>query len=195
MEIDGLQTSVQTGINNPGARDFLPIDGNDIEGIEIDLSLLLADGLTLDLGYGYLDTALGASEVTSPAGTFALVDVMSYAPENSFTAALDYQRDMSNGQLGFNLSYSYQDEFSGSVNAADDVMQDSYGLFDAALSWSNIKLASVSGSFKVLLWGKNLADEEYTVLGGGAWSTFGAGEVFTFGERRTYGLTVTYFYD
>ena len=54
MELDGLQSSVQTGAT-PGQRDFLPIDGNTIEGVELDLTLLLTESLSLRFDYGYLD--------------------------------------------------------------------------------------------------------------------------------------------
>lgn len=194
MDIDGLQTSVQTG-TTPGARDFLPIDDNSIDGLEIDLSLMLIEGLTLDLSYGYLDTDLGAVVVDSPAGSFGLINSMVFAPETSYTVGLDYQQPVSNGELGFNLNYGYQDSFEGSLNADDNYTHGSYGLLGTAVSWSNLKVGSIPGHLKLLLWGKNLTDEKYTVSGGAAWSAFGAGEVLTFGDPRSYGLTVSYSFD
>ncbi|WP_101756839.1 TonB-dependent receptor [Oceanicoccus sp. KOV_DT_Chl] len=195
MTIDGNQTSVQTG-STPGERDFIGIDDNKIKGVEVDLSLLLAEGLTLDLGYSYLDTELGEDVVDSgtSAGSFALIETFAYAPENSFTAALDYAQPLTNGDLYWSINYSYQDEFSGSVNQADNVIEDAYGLWGASVAWDNINLGSMDGHLKLLLWGKNLADEEYTASGGGAWAAFGSSEVFVFGDPRTYGLTVSYIY-
>jgi len=48
--------------------------------------------------------------------------------------------------------------------------------------------------FRLLLWGKNLTDEEYGIVRTIAWSTFGATDVQTFGDPRTVGLTLSYMY-
>ena len=194
MDIDGLQSSVQTG-STPGERDFLPIDNNTVDGMELDLSLLLTEGLTLSAGYSYLDTELGADSVDSPAGTFMFTDGFAYAPENSYNVGLEYFTALPNGDLAMTINYSYQDEFLSSINAEDEFVHDDHGMLGASLSWSYIKLSQLDGSFKLLLWGKNLTDEEYTVSGGRAWEVFGTGEVLTFGDPRTYGLTLSYVYD
>lgn len=194
MEIDGNQTSVQTGAT-PGARDFLPIDDNSVDGVEFDLSLLLSEGLALNVGYAYLDTELGAEFVDSPAGRFYLTDTFAYAPESSYSLALDYNTALPNGELSLGVTYSYQDEFSSSVNEADSFVHDDYGLWGASANWGNIRIANLDGNFQLLLWGKNLTDEKYTLGGGTAWSVFGTSEVLTFGGPRTFGLTVSYIYD
>lgn len=193
MELDGLQTSIQTG-GTPGERDFLPIDDNTIDGAELDLTLLIVEGLTFSFNYGYLDTELGEDSIDTPEQTFELVPEMSYSPEHSYSMALDYYRAMSNGELGFNINYGYQDEVSTSVNDLDNTTLDDYGLWGAAISWSDIKLGNMPGSIRFLLWGKNLADEEYGTVSTAAWSFFGASEVVTFGDPRSYGLTASYIY-
>ena len=58
---------------------------------------------------------MGEDQIDTPAGTFFLVEEMSYAPENSFTASLDYARPLSNGLLSGRVGYNYQDESSTSV--------------------------------------------------------------------------------
>ena len=193
MELDGLQSSVQTG-STPGQRDFLPIDENTIKGLEFDLTLLLTEGLSLRFDYGYLDTELGEDSLDSPAGTFSFVDVMSYAPETSYTASLDYSLPLNNGVLDFNLNYAYRDEVSTSINVNDSTTIDDYNVWGAAVSWSDISLGNTPGSLRVMLWGKNLGDEEYGIISTGAWSVFGVSEVTTFGDPRTYGVTLSYIY-
>jgi len=193
MELDGLQTSVQTGAT-PGERDFLPLDGNTIQGFEFDLGLLLAEDLTLSFNYGYLDTELGAESIDSAAGTFMLSDEMSFAPETSYTASLDYSLALDNGALNFNLNYAYKDEVSSSTSAADETIIDDYNVLGAAVSWSDIHLGDTSGSMTLMLWGKNLTDEEYANVAVSSWDIFGAGTTTIFGEPRTIGLTVSYSY-
>ena len=193
MELDGLQASIQTG-STPGDRDFLPIDDNTIEGLELDLTLLLTESLSFNFNYGYLDTEMGEDSVDSPAGTFFFTDVFAYAPETSYSASLDYSVPLDNGNLGFNLNYAYQDEVTASINANDGAAIDDYDVWGAAAIWSDIYLGNIPGSLKFMLWGKNLGDEEYKTIAIGAWNAFGATEVSTFGDPRTYGLTVSYIY-
>lgn len=194
MELDGLQTSIQTDPVSPGGRDFLPIDGNEITGAEMDLTLLLTEGLTLTASYGYLDTELGEDSVDSPAGTYQLIDEFAPAPENSYALSLAYRRALSNGEFGATLDYGWQDEVYTSVNVSDATVIDDYGLLGASLSWSDIRIANLEGSFRVLAWGRNLLDEEYGLVNTAAWSTFGAANVQTYGDPRTYGVTLTYLY-
>jgi iron complex outermembrane receptor protein len=195
MDIDGLQTSAQTG-NTAGERDFFPIDGNSIDGLEMDMTVLLGEGLTLNLGYGYMDSELGQDSVVSVDGTEQpLTGVFSFAPEYSYSIGLNYDRSLAFGELSAGITYGYQDEFFASNNESIAVLHDGYGLWGASLNLADIRLGNLGGAFRVLLWGKNLADEEYTVSGGKSFSLFGAEEVLTFGDPRTYGVTVSYLYD
>jgi iron complex outermembrane receptor protein len=193
MEMDGLQTSIQTG-GTPGERDFLPIDDNTIQGLEFDFVYAVSGNITASLSYGYLDTELGEDAVETVAGTFNLVDVYAYAPEHSGTVALDYNLPLKNGGLGAHLGYSYQDESEASVNAADGAIINDRNLLDASISWYDVRLGDLPGALKLQLWGKNLTDDEYYVVNTAAWAFVGANEVATFGDPRTYGLTLTYDY-
>lgn len=195
MEIDGLQTSIQTDPISPGGRDFLPIDNNETLGVEVDTNVLLAEGLTFSFSYGYLDTELGQSTLIADVGLSAEVnESQPYAPEHSFYTAFDYLIPVDNGALNFNLNYGWQDEVSSNVLLDGNFIVDSYGLLGAAASWSEIRLGSLPGSLRLLLWGRNLLDEEYGSSGQTALEPFGADETQVFGEPRTYGLTLTYRY-
>ena len=129
-----------------------------------------------------------------PTTIFELIDDFAAAPENSYSVTLDYRRPLSNGELGFNVSYGWQDKVWTSVNVTDTTRLDDYGLMGAALSWSDIQIGNMPGSMRAMLWGRNLTDEEYGLTNTGAWSTFGASEVQTFGDPQTYGVTLSYLY-
>ena len=194
MELDGLQISAQTG-STPGQRDYLPIDDNTIDGLELDLTLMITERLRLRLDYGYLDAEFGQDSVDSPAGTYYFTDTFAYAPENTFTASLDYHFPLKNGDLDINLNYAYRDETHTEIDREQSVGIDDYGLWGGAITWSEISLGEgIPGTLKLMLWGKNLGDEEYALISVGAWSIFGASEVTTFGDPRTYGLTLSYQY-
>ena len=195
MKIDGLQTSVQTDPISPGGRDFLPIDGSKIYGAEADINLLVTDGLTWTLSYGYLDTRVGEDSVTAANGlTEAMEDEMPYAPRNSLFTALDYSMPMGPGTLGLNVNYGWQDKSESSTNSSGNLQADSYGLLGGAVSWSGLSLGSVPGELRFLFWGRNLLDKTYDATGNTALQPFGADEAVIFGEPRTYGFTVTYTY-
>ncbi len=194
MDIDGLQSSVQTDPVTPAGRDFLPVDDNEVQGAEFELDLLLMEGLTFTAAYGYLDTELGQDKIETPIGDVELIDEFSQAPEHSYTLALDYNRSLAMGELGLNINWGWQDDSNTSVNASDNTVIEDYGLLGAALRWSDIRFTGMAGAFQVLVWGKNLTDEEYGLVNTAAWTTFGASNVQTFGDPRTYGVTLSYLY-
>jgi iron complex outermembrane receptor protein len=195
MEIDGLQTSIQTDPISPGGRDFLPVDNNEILGMEIDMNLLLTEGLMFSFSYGFLDTELGESALTADAGlTEDINDAMPYAPDHSFFTALDYTQHFGQGLLGLSVNYGWQDDVDTSVTDNGNYAVESYGLLGAAVSWSELSMASIPGTFRLLLWGRNLLDKEFGMSGQTALEPLGADETQIFGEPRSYGVTLTYQY-
>jgi len=195
MHIDGLQTSIQTDPISPGGRDFLPTDENEIYGAEFDISLLVTEGLTFNVDYGFLDTRVGEDSATTANGlTELLLDDMPYAPRHSISTALNYNMPLGPGTLDLNTNYGWRDDAATSINESGDLPLASYGLLGAAVSWSGLALGQVPGELRLLLWGRNLLDEEYGESGQTALQPLGADKTQMFGEPRTYGMTVTYTY-
>lgn len=197
MDIDGFQASIQTG-PTAGDRDFFGIDNTEIKGVEIDVTLLLFEGLVATVGYGHLDTELGAdnsSGLQSGSGTplaTTFTDSIAYAPENSVTASLDYVMSLDLAELGFFIGYSYQDGSVTSINVADDAPLDDRGLIDANISLRGIEVGA--GDVSLSLWGKNLTDQEYRIIDSASLAGQGISSWATYGDPRTYGLTLTYEY-
>lgn len=192
-EMDGAQTSVQTGAS-PNARDFLPLDDNIFKGVEFDLEAQLTDSLRLGLSYSYLSTKAGADYIDSAVGRTFLIDEFPSAPRHSVAASLNHDIDLPNGRLSSALNYSFQDEVQSSINLTDNTTLPSYSLLSASVTWKEIRLSGVDGEFSIQLWGRNLLDEEYAVVSTASWASFGAAEVTTFGDPRTYGVTLGYSY-
>lgn len=198
MDIDGFQASVQTG-STSGDRDFTPVDGTEIKGWELDVTALLTEGLTLSLGVGLLDTQMGLDEIETllQDGTVQITDVVSeiaYAPDRSFTASLDYTRDLGFSELDVHLGYAYQDEAVTSLNVFDNLNTDQRGLLDASIRFSGIEIGPAT--LNVSLWGKNLSDQEYILVNTGSLRALFPGNALgfpvwtTWGDPRTFGLTV-----
>ncbi|GAB5449824.1 MAG: TonB-dependent receptor [Halioglobus sp.] len=203
MEYEGYQQSVQTG-RNAGERDFINIDDADIAGLEFDLTAALTDSLTGTLSYGYLDAKFGTDTVSyeqiddnAASGvstvTEELTENLALAPEHSITASLDYLRPLSFGVLQANVNMQYQDEANGGVQIPTGVLNDRT-LLAATLGIADIALGN-AGTLRISLWGENLLDEEYHIgnIRQATFDTLGfTSGLATFGDPRTYGITLEY---
>lgn len=192
-EMDGSQTAVVTG-NSPSERDFLPLDDNVFKGFEADVQAQISSSLRLGLSYSYIDTRTGARYIDSSAGRTMLSGKFPNAPRHSLSATLNHSMNLPNGRLSSALNYSYQDQTITSINVADNSVLPSYSLLGATVTWDEIKAFDLDGEFSIRLWGHNLLDKEYALITAGSWSAFGAAEMTTFGDPRTYGVTLAYSY-
>jgi iron complex outermembrane receptor protein len=206
MEYGDYQQSVSTG-TNPGERDFVNIDDADIQGLELDFSVAVTDELTGSISYGYLNSNFGPESITylgidanSPTGlsprTNQLTDDLALAPKHSATISLDYTRAVSFGLFSANINAQYQSKTNSGVVEPTGYL-DKRTLLGATLSLSDIQLGAGYGALKVLLWGKNLTDEEYFIgsIRQAAFDDLGFVDgVATFGDPRTYGITLEYEY-
>lgn len=202
MEIDGFQASVQTGFTT-GDRDFTPIDGNEVTGLEMDLTAILVENLELSLSYGYLDTQRGIRQIETltAAGILQITEVepeFSYAPENSYTVALDYRTSSSIGDWSFHLAYAYQDGTVTSLNVFDNLPLDDRGLFNANVTLANVAVGGAN--LRLSLWGKNLADQEYRIVNAASLQAVFPGGLLglspwtTWGDPRTWGASIEFVY-
>ena len=206
MDYGDYQQSVPTG-NNPGERDFVNIDSADIKGIELELTVAVTERLTGNISYGYLNSSFGPESITylgldanAPDGlsprTDRLTDDLAFAPSHSATLSLDYAHPLSFGLLTANINAQYQSKTNSGVVEPTGYL-DKRTLLGATLSLSEIQLGSSYGALKVLLWGKNLTDEEYFIgnIRQAAFDDLGFVDgVATFGDPRTYGITLEYEY-
>ncbi|MCB1704590.1 MAG: TonB-dependent receptor [Halioglobus sp.] len=204
MDYGDYQQSVPTG-NNPGERDFVNIDNADIKGLELELTAAFTEQLTGNISYGYLNSSFGPEAITylgldasAPGGLSArtdrLTDDLALAPKHSATVSLDYSRQVSFGLLTANINAQYQSKANSGVVEPSGTL-DKRTLLGATLSLSEIRPGGDYGALKVLLWGKNLTDEEYFVgnIRQTAFDDLGFVDgVATFGDPRTYGITLEY---
>ena len=133
-------------------------DAAHTQGLEIEVRALLADGLTLDLGYGYLeaefDNFKGAIDTN---GDLFEADgnTIPLAPENTFTAGLEYAFDLMGGEAWVRTDYSFiDDQFTSADNASERVI-DSFELW-------NVRIGYEATRYSVQAFVENLADEEYS---------------------------------
>lgn len=193
QDYQDLQVRLASG---PGQTSFRNASDASIDGFEIDVVALLSDGLRLEAGYSNIDAtyedyvAFAATTAACPGGRFDAAamtcdlsgNVLSRAPEDSLTTAVQYTSDLANGgEFIGRVSYSYDSEQF--YNDQNDIGHDDIENVDAFLAY-----VTPNGNWKVKLWGKNLTDERYfTNL-----NPLGGGLIATPNVPRTYGVTFSY---
>ncbi|MEP5763226.1 MAG: TonB-dependent receptor [Halieaceae bacterium] len=166
------------------------------QGIELDMVAVLADGLVMDLTYGYLDADfdeyLARDPATDQEVDISNVTTVARTPENTANIGLQYDfAAFSFGSLSARVDATYTDDFTfhpfqNRFDSADDRW-----LIGARLSLNDISLGN-AGDLRVSAWGKNLTDEEYREWGIDFDSLGYAGNVY--GQPRTYGLDLVYYF-
>jgi iron complex outermembrane receptor protein len=159
-------------------------------GIELDAVAILAEGLIMDLTYGYLDSEfdeyLALDPATDQEVDISNVTTVGRSPEHTANIGLQYDfAPFSFGALSARVDANYVDEFvfhpfQNQYDTADDRW-----LFNARVSLNEVALGDY-GMLRVSAWGKNLTDEEYEEWGIDFASLGFAGN--TFGRARTYGV-------
>ena len=195
----------------PGSLAAVNLAGDaEVQGVELEMNWLLAEGLSLSGTLTYLDGEFTEDvPVTGPAGTeLSVVDgqAMLRAPDWAGTLGLDYVVPMAGlGELRFNFSYKYSDSHrisnatteslggNGIDYRESDLESGSYDLLASRISY-----ISASEQWTVSIWGTNLTDESYrdddyievaNAVYEGLAST---ARVYSRNEPRMYGLEIQY---
>lgn len=176
---DDIQVNIQSDPADITRTDVLNAGKATIKGAELDVTAVPTDGLTLTLGYGYLDA--GYDKIIDAAGR-NVADRFTYvqAPRHTVTTSLEYVFPPTPiGTVSAFAGYSFQDKKFSSSTDRRYIVGD-YGLLNARLTLSDIQAAG--GEWSVALFGRNLTDKEYYI------DHFNAGLPGAFfGEPRTYG--------
>ncbi len=157
------------------------VDGLDGQGIELELSWVPIDGLTLGVNGAWLDAEFKRT-VTDTGDLKGNRPVVSPEYSGSFTMAWRSPQ-FAWGSLGLNWLSAWQDEVFFSVLNLEEQSQDSYWRHDGRLSWF-----SSNDRWRVDVFGRNLANEGYVIFQ----DDVGAGLVSRRGEPRFVGAAVNF---
>lgn len=129
-----------------------------IRGAEVELVIVLAEGLTLNAVYGHLDPRyLDVGRVPG----ITLASRFQRTPSHSYSASMDYKSSFRWGTLELHGDYSYRSKEQFQIVAALND-QAAYGLLGARLT-----LRTREDRFSVALFGTNLIDQRYRTAGRG----------------------------
>jgi len=164
-----------------------------IDGVEVELAYVATDRLKFDANFGYIDARYdeftgfdanggGYDPATDPAAAKRLK--FERVPDFNYMLAGTYTLPLSGGgSLAFRASYDFRDSYFNDALNSPIIEQDGYGLVDASVTYRN-----ADGRLRVMLFGKNLADEDYfdfALVNTLTTQTWG-------GAPRTWGLRVSY---
>jgi len=129
-----------------------------ISGVEIEGSVLLTQGLSLQYSASFLDA--GFDEYLIGEVDVADDRTIQNTPEEMVFVGLNYNLDAFSGNMLLNTNYSWKGDIQQFEAPNPDFDQEAYGLWNASVVWT-----SNSEAWMVGLHGKNLADEEYATAG------------------------------
>lgn len=170
----------------------------EIYGFDLDGEFVMTDHLSLSAGFAYTHARFKsfpiADFVVPVNGCVPVLGgvctgsangkTLPFTPTTTFNVGADYEVNLPGGSsLALNATYYRSSRFFG---ASDNVTyQPAYDIVNASVTWTD-----ASGRLSARAWGKNLGKTLYTTMI--LQST--AGNVFAYGEPRTYGLTLGYRY-
>ena len=144
-----------------------------MEGLEMDFTWVLTEGLSLRGNIGLLDASYDDFLTSSATGTVDLSGVsLRRAPDMTAGLGMVFERQMAEGHwFVATVNYTWKDDYyiSASADGGDKTIPaalggagyvdnpskvDAFGLLDASINWE-------TENFTISLFGKNLTDETY----------------------------------
>ncbi len=159
-----------------------------IKGAELEIRMVPLPGLHIGLNYTYLDGDI-PDQPNPLAGGILQPFTMPQTPEHAGSVTVDYSfPPTSIGTIALHADMTATDTYSYVAFGTQDL--DSYALFNAKATLTDIPLGNNGHNLQISFWVKNLTDEAYVVNG------FPVAQdllnTVTYGQPRTYGLDLTY---
>jgi len=132
-----------------------------IQGLEAEVQWLPMSGLLLNLTYGLIDAKYTRLDPAANTSGIFLSNKFANTPRNSLSAGADYTQRITGGSaLAWHADYSWKSEIYHDATNTPILKQDSLGILNANLTWTN-----PGGQWSLGVGGDNLTDERYIVSG------------------------------
>ncbi|GAB2683195.1 TonB-dependent receptor [Aliiglaciecola aliphaticivorans] len=168
-----LQTSGST------TNGFTRINAGDVEtyGLETNITWQATDDLTIDAFVGLLEAKY--TSITEEASFFIEEDFdLKQAPPVSYGVNFNYVKELGDGQLIYNVQYSYTDDQYNDLATTELIKRQATDILNARIAYK----WGTEVEYNVALWAKNALDEEYA-----ASATTGNLAIYP-GDPRTLGI-------
>ncbi len=154
----------------------------DINGLELELTAIISENFSLELGYGYTDASY--TSINPVPGLSSAINEDSKlvnTPENTLSLGLEYAAQLASKALTFRVDYSYTDEIFNDSQNSPFLYQDAANFVNASAR------LDLTDNSEVVLWAENIGDERVIVSGN---SNYGLGFHSAVPNRpREYGIT------
>ncbi len=181
-------TDVQVTLFETGGGPLTQNAGEaEVQGIELELTALIGERLTLGLAAGYTDAEyteinLPTTDITQPIGTDT---ELPNTPEFTYSINAEYGFDLGGGELVLRANYFYSDDVQNDAQNSVFLFQDSYYLLNASVTYTG-----ASQNWDLVVYADNLTDERFITSGD---SNFGLGfHEANYNPPREYGVTARY---
>ena len=156
-----------------------------VTGLETELTWVPTQNFRLLTNITVLDAVY--DEFANPGGGEAFTgNKLPYAPDLKYYVSAQYLLELGDGNLTFDVDYTYvDDQFTDPGNLAVDAI-DSYSFFGGRVAYM-----PASGAWELAVWGRNLGDEEFTKVNN---DNFLGTPRTVWGDPRLYGVTFSYFF-
>lgn len=155
-----------------------------IMGLEVDVQLLVADGLRLSAGYGLTD-----NKIQRVVGDDASLYTLPYASKHTLTGTIDWDIVKTDaGTLNLSVDGYSRTHFVSNARYLPFRRIPGYELANARLSFSGDDWLIRGAKVTVAGWVRNLFDKEYAKESFSSFSGVHASRLTTYGLPRTYGL-------
>ncbi|MEQ5787194.1 TonB-dependent receptor [Erythrobacter sp. NFXS35] len=151
-----------------------------LKGFELETVIAPIDGFRIDAAVGYTDSAF--ENVPATVGPIN-GNRLPFSPEWTVSLAAQYDIVTSAGTFTPRLDYRLQSEVFFTAFNLPLERQESYGLLNARLGWTD-----VAERFNVAVFAQNLTDEEYFTFGQDALATQGVAYSYL-GRPREFGVS------
>ena len=170
---------------------------SNIKGLELDASIRPLEGLTLSVGYAYLDTKLetialpdlSTSPIFSGLQVAAAVGrALPMSPKNRVTVGANYILPLSEdiGEISLGANFTHTDKQVASYSSIFGFLK-ATDLLDLNATWKNV----MGGPVDLTLFATNVTNRLYAAYASGSFNSIGTDNI-TPGEPRMYGLRVRY---
>ncbi len=157
----------------------------DIEGFELDFSILPVTGLTLSASYAYTKGIL--PEAVNPFLNRSERLNIVYTPKNAYSAAMDYTFNVGMGNALIHLDMNTADGYYALNN--DPTLTDRSFVMNGRVAIRDIAMGGRS-TLDLSLWSRNLTNRQYTFVEANfLYSVLGT--VGFFNEPRSWGIDAT----
>ena len=112
----------------------------------MEATYLVTSSLVLMANYSYLDAEFTSGDIKG--------NRLAYAPEHTYSLAVDFSHGLGQGSLDWYAAYNWQDEFF--YQSTNNLSEDEYGLLNAMVTY-----VPASEGWDLSFSVDNITDEEY----------------------------------